>query len=330
SNNSFLAVNDLLKAGIEVDRIVGGIQGHPDVPEGSFFIANSAKAKQVLEKTAEGKPLSLSAIDHKPKTLKKIKPARIGLWDQYGGSIASGWVRWLMEQYHYPFQVVYPKDIDAGDLRKKYDVLVFVSGAIPSVNRNEQGFGGRPQKPEDIPAEYRDRLGRINADTSIPQLKKFLEEGGSIVTIGSSTNLAYHLKLPVRNALVEMGANNQERPLPAEKFYIPGSLLTATFDSTQAAAFGMRSRTDVYFDASPVFKLAPEAVVNGNVRPLAWFASDKVLHSGWAWGQAYLKDGVAAFVANVGKGKLYAFGPEITFRGQAQGTFKLLFNQLYQ
>ncbi|MGZ3854368.1 MAG: M14 family metallopeptidase, partial [Flavisolibacter sp.] len=54
SNNSFLAVNDLLKAGIEVDRIVGGIQGHPDVPEGSFFIANSAKAKQVLEKTAEG------------------------------------------------------------------------------------------------------------------------------------------------------------------------------------------------------------------------------------------------------------------------------------
>ncbi|MGZ3938086.1 MAG: peptidase, partial [Flavisolibacter sp.] len=132
------------------------------------------------------------------------------MWDQYGGSITSGWVRWLMEQYHYPFQVVYPKDIDAGDLRKKYDVLVFVSGAIPSVNRNEQSFGGRPQKPEDIPAEYRDRLGRINADTSIPHLKKFLEEGGSIVTIGSSTNLAYHLKLPVRNALVEMGANNQE------------------------------------------------------------------------------------------------------------------------
>ena len=44
----------------------------------------------------------------------------------------------------------------------------------------------------------------------------------------------------------------------------------------------------------------------------------------------FLKDGVAAFVASVGKGKLYAFGPEITFRGQTWGTFKLLFNQLYQ
>jgi hypothetical protein len=235
-----------------------------------------------------------------------------------------------MEQYHFPFEVVYPKQIDAGDLRKKFDVIVFVSGAIPAANRIETGFTGRPQKPEDVPAEFRDRLGRITADTSVAQLKKFLEEGGSIVTIGSSTNLAYHLQLPVRNALVEMGSNNQERPLPGEKFYIPGSLLTTRVDSTQAAAYGMRSDADVYFDASPVFKLAPEAVVKGTIRPIAWFASDKVLHSGWAWGQAYLKDGVAGFVANVGRGKLYAFGPEITFRGQTQGTFKLLFNQLYQ
>jgi hypothetical protein len=262
SNNSFLAVNDLLKSGIEVYRIAGGISGQPAFAEGSFFIPASAKARRLLDKTAEGNTLSVIAIDHKPGPLKRITPARIALWDQYGGSMASGWVRWLMEQYHYSFSVVYPKEIDAGDLRKKYDVLVFVSGAIPSVNRNEQGFPGRVPKPEDVPAEFRDRLGRINADTSVPQLKKFLEEGGSIVTIGSSTNLAYHLKLPVRNALVEMGTNNQERPLPAEKFYIPGSLLTATFDSTQAAAFGMRSRTDVYFDASPVFKLAPAAVVN--------------------------------------------------------------------
>ena len=41
-----------------------------------------------------------------------------------------------------------------------------------------------------------------------------------------------------------------------------------------------------------------------------------------------MKGGVVAFEAPVGNGKLYAFGPEITFRGQAQGTFKLLFNEL--
>jgi len=329
SNNSFLAVNDLLKAGIDVYRINSGIAGQPSIAQGSFFIPYSSKAKELIEKTAGSSGLNISTAEHRPSLLQKIAPARIALWDQYGGSMSSGWVRWLMEQFHFPFEVVYPKQIDAGDLRKKYDVIVFVSGAIPSI-AGGRGFGSRQPRAEDIPAEYRERLGRITADTSVPQLKKFLEEGGSIVTIGSSTNLAYHLKLPVRNALVEMNPNDQEGPLPSEKFYIPGSLLIADFDSTQPAAYGMRSQADVYFDGSPVFKLAPEAVINGAIQPIAWFAGDKVLHSGWAWGQAYLKDGVAAFAAPVGKGKLYAFGPEITFRGQSHGTFKLLFNQLYR
>ena len=39
--------------------------------------------------------------------------------------------------------------------------------------------------------------------------------------------------------------------------------------------------------------------------------------------------GVAAAEANDGKGKLYLFGPEITFRAQPHGTFKFLFNGIY-
>jgi len=31
----------------------------------------------------------------------------------------------------------------------------------------------------------------------------------------------------------------------------------------------------------------------------------------------------------VGKGKLYLFGPEVTFRAQPHGTFKFLFNGIY-
>ena len=130
SNNSFIAVNDLLAAGIEVYRITTGVAGKTPIAEGSFFIPSSTKAKDIIEKTASANGLNVTAADHKPTGIKKIVPARIALWDQYGGSMASGWVRWLMEQYHFPFQVIYPKGLDAGELRKKYDVLVFVSGAI--------------------------------------------------------------------------------------------------------------------------------------------------------------------------------------------------------
>ena len=91
----------------------------------------------------------------------------------------------------------------------------------------------------------------------------------------------------------------------------------------------MDKEADVYFDNSPVFNLRPDAVAKGIIKPIAWFSTDNPLRSGWSWGQAYLKNGVTAFEASAGKGKLFAFGPEITFRAQAHGTFKLLFNQLY-
>ena len=132
----------------------------------------------------------------------------------------------------------------------------------------------------------------------------------------------------VRNALVEM-VNGQEQRLPGEKYYIPGSILRVSVDSTNESAWGMGAEADVYFDASPVFNITPDANSKRVVKPIAWFSTNKPLRSGWAWGQSYLQDGVTAFVATVGQGKLYAFGPEITFRSQTHGTFKFLFNELY-
>lgn len=333
ANNSFIAVNDLLASGIEVFRMPNGTGIKSGSEAGDFFVAASAKAKTLLDKSAKELGLEVSGIAKRPATtLSKVSPMRIALWDTYGGSMPSGWVRWLMEQYHFPMDVIYPNDVDAGNLKKKYDVIVFVTRAIPSMKgEDENPFRGMEREPqkENTPAEYQPRLGKITAEKSIPQLKAFLEAGGNVVTIGSSTNLAYHLKLPVRNALVEMTGSGKDRPLPNEKYYIPGSVLRVAVDPTQQATWGLPSQTDVYFDASPVFKLAPEAIAKGQVVPLAWFDTDKPLRSGWAWGQSYLQDGVAAFMAPIGAGKFYAFGPEITFRAQSQGTFKMLFNQLY-
>lgn len=327
-NNSFVAVNDLLKVGVPVYRLP---QGSAQMPAGTFFVPASAQAQNILVKEAS---LGLKVADaaQKPADAIQILPTRIAVWNNYGGSIPSGWIRWLMEQYHYSAQIVYPQEIDAGNLKQKYDVMIFVTGAIPALGRGEapagEGGPGRQPKADSIPAEYRSWLGRITAEKSVPQLKRFMEDGGSIVTIGTSTNLAYQIGLPVHNYLTEVGPNGKERPLPGTKYYIPGSLLKANFDISEPANYGMTAETDVNFDRSPVFKLDADAEAKG-IKRLAWFASDKPLDSGWAWGQKYLKDGTAAFVASVGKGKLYAFGPEITFRGQAQNTFRLLFNQLY-
>ena len=59
------------------------------------------------------------------------------------------------------------------------------------------------------------------------------------------------------------------------------------------------------------------------------FDSADPLRSGWAWGQRYLEGGVIALDAQVGKGRVYLFGPEILHRAQPHGTFKLFFNAIY-
>ncbi len=328
-NNSYLAVNDLIHSGLEVYRINKQQIGSADFGEGSFFIPSSPKAKTILEKASKDFSLNVSPVNKRPVNLtSKLSPLRIALWDMYGGSISSGWLKWIFEQNHFSFKTIYSREIDAGNLRKKYDVIIFVSGAIPSLSATERGSSRDTTTLNDIPAEYRSMWGRISADTSIASIRSFIESGGSVITIGRSTSLAYHLKLPVTDALVEM-KNGNLVPLSSDKYYIPGSIMRVTVDTTQHAAWGMSSETDVVFDSSPVFRITPDAVSNGKIKPLAWFDSAQALRSGWAWGQEYLQDGVAAFEASLGSGKLYAFGPEITFRAQTYSTFKLIFNQLY-
>jgi hypothetical protein len=318
ANNTFIAVNDLFEAGATVYRLTATEQNQP---AGTFYVPFSAKAKTVLDKDAATLNVTAITAKSKPKNTTAINAARIALWDVYGGSMQSGWTRWLMEQYHFPFKVVYPQEFDAGDLKSKYDVIIFVNGAIPAP-------GGRTiARTDSVPEPYKTTTGRLTSEKTIPQLKEFLEAGGSIVTIGTSVNLAYQLKIPVRTALAD-SVNGRAVPFAGDKYYVPGAVLRVSVDNTQPGAWGMPAQADVLYDNSPVFKFNADAALQG-VKPLIWFSTETPLRSGWAWGQKYLKDGVAGFSAPVGKGMLYSFGPEITFRGQSHGTFKLLFNQLY-
>lgn len=324
NNHAFALVNTLLKKDIKVFRTTDANNGFA---KGSFYVPITSAATAIIKEQAIPIGADVQSIDKKPAAMIAIQPSRIALWDTYGGSMSSGWMRWIFEQFKFDYNVIYAQEIDKGDLKNKYDVILFVEGAMPSLNTNARRPAG--PKPEDTPDEFKKTIGSLSVETSIPALKKFMEDGGTVLTIGSSTNLAYHLKLPVTNALVEK-VNGNQRNLPNEKFYIPGSVMQITLDPSQSNTWGMKSSADVYFDDSPVFNITPEAQTKGVIKPIAWFASDKTLRSGWAWGQSYLKNGIAAFDAQIGKGKLIAYGPEITFRAQTHGTFKLVFNQLYK
>ena len=90
----------------------------------------------------------------------------------------------------------------------------------------------------------------------------------------------------------------------------------------------MPAEVDVFFDNSPVFRLEPTAALK-KTNAVGWFSGPEPLDSGWAWGQQYLDGGTVFAEASVGEGKVFLLGPEVNFRDQPHGTFKLLFNALY-
>src|SRR6185295_4610805 len=101
----------------------------------------------------------------------------------------------------FPFERVYAPTLDAGDIDKKFDVLIFVTGAIPGTGTGRRGGGAAAAiDPATIPTEYRDQLGSITAAKTLPQIKAFIEKGGTVLAIGSSaSNLAAFLQLPIES-----------------------------------------------------------------------------------------------------------------------------------
>jgi hypothetical protein len=327
-NDAFIVVNRLLKAGEEA-YFVGNRTWQSADGTGVIYVRARPSTAAVLQKAAAELGVSASGVTDQPSgTLYRLTKPRIGLWDQYGGSAPSGHVRWLLEQFEFDFTVVFPQTLDAGNLRAKFDVLLFPDGGIPDGTGGGGGFGGRQPRPEDIPEQYRGWLGNVTVARTVPMLKRFAEEGGVLVAFGGSAVLGERLGLPVRNHLIDIQADGSEKPLPGTRFYIPGSILQVAVDNTAPLAFGFESTVDVFYDNSPVLELAPDATLKG-VRPVAWFAGKEPLRSGWAWGQHYLEGGTAAVEASLGKGKVFLFGPEITFRAQPHATFKFLFNSIF-
>jgi hypothetical protein len=320
SNYSFTLVNRLLKANAEVYWLKGRAQGAgQDLGTGAIWVPASAAVTPILRQGASDLGVAVYAMAQAPVgDAFRIPRVRIALYDQYGGLMPSGWTRWLFEQYEFPFEVVYPQTLDAGNLKSRFDVIVFPDGAM-GAGRGGRGGGRGGPDPESVPEEYRGWLGRITEEKTIPQIKQFVDAGGAVVTVGSSTSMAGLLGVPLANVLAGVSR---------DKFYIPGSLMQAHIDNTNPLAYGMPETADVFFDNNPVFRLAADAKAKGET-PVAWFAGKETLDSGWALGQQLL-DGAAAVVeAKEGEGKVFLMGPEVTFRGEPDGTFKLLFNGLF-
>ena len=213
----------------------------------------------------------------------------------------EGWTRWVLEQFEFPYQSVYDKDIRKGDLLEKYDVLV-----LPDIRENSIIKG---LSESSAPLEYTGGIG----DVGVNNIRQFIRNGGCLITLNSSADFAVNR--------LHLGVKNVVRGISRKEFFIPGSILKILNDQAHPIAYGYCRDTSVFFRRSPVFS------VNEGVSVARYPA--KSFQSGWIHGEELLVDRSAIADIPYEKGRVILLGFPALYRGQAHGTFRYFFNAIF-
>jgi hypothetical protein len=306
SNASMKALNRLMKEKAEVYWAAKPImvKGRVYAP-GTMIVHATPGIESKLQAIARDASVNFIASNERLNVQAyKLSPPRIAMYKSYVASIDEGWTRFIFENYEFPFTNILDKDIRAGSLRSKYDVIV-----IPGELSETQIIEGH--RAGTVPPEFAGGIG----EAGVQSLREFVNEGGTLVAMDKATEFAANqFALPVKNAL--KGVRPQD-------FYVPGSLLKIVLDTDNPIAYGMPREAAAFFQENAAFE------VSGNAKPVGSYPLTNPLMSGWILGEEKIYGKTAVVDVPVGRGRIILLSIRAQFRAQVRGTYKLLFNSLY-
>jgi hypothetical protein len=314
SNDSFIAVNRILKAGGSVEWLGGAVKQKDFTwPEGTMLVKAE---KALINKLSKELHLDFhSAPAELPEKNYKLNPLRLGLYHRYqGGNMDEGWNRFIFDKFEFPYSKVLSKEVQAGKLREKYDVFLLSADRLDTL----KGPDYKEKKPGDpeTPEEYQSGLG----DEGIKALKEFVSSGGTLIALDNASELVIEeFKVPIENVLEGISSN---------EFFCPGSTLKMNFDTTNPIAYGMPDHGLGLFVGSPAFAVRSN-FRNQEYKVVASYPERDILESGWLIGEKYLAGKASVVEMSYGQGKIILIGFRSQNRSQTHGTFKLLFNSIY-
>jgi len=215
-------------------------------------------------------------------------------------------------------------EITGGDLNANYDVIVFPHdswGAITglptpdSSGRGGRGGGRSGGRGGNTPPDYRSGIG----EDGVQAILEFVENGGTVVAMGGATDFAIRA--------FDLGVRDTLAGLSSMDFFCPGSTLHVDINTDNPLAWGMPSDSLALFWNSPAFEITARNAYD--YERVVTYAQRDILQSGWLVGEQYLSKRAAVITAKVGEGKVVLLGIRVQHRAQTHGTYKLLFNSLW-
>ncbi len=320
-NDSFVAVNRLLKHGARVWRVEellcegSGAQA----AVGAFYVESGPGVRELAQDISNDLGVSFTVAISAPPKKREVRNLRVGMYQRYyGGNMDEGWTRLLLEKFEFPYITVTDEDIKPGNLNDKFDVLILPSDRSQSILgvdvEKEARASGWPMPP--VPPEYRSGIGKEGAQA----IKDFVKSGGRLVALDGASDFAIEtLGLKVRNVV----ANTNWKD-----FYCHGSTLNAKVNSGHPLAYGMPQEALVLNFGSPTFQIT-EAFSSDRYEVIAEYPDKDLLQSGWIVGEPRIAGKPCMLSVKVGDGQAVLIGFRTQFRSQTHGTFKFLFNCMY-
>ena len=322
--HTIVAVNRLLAKGCDV-RI--GEDGH-------YRVTVTPTASAVLGKAA--RELGVRAVASNGELDgSRVRPVRVGLFDVFGGHMATGWDRWLLEQMEFPVATVWGERIQRGNLRQDYDVLVFHTG-LPGPRDLDRAR--RRRNPPDLDklraalppfedwSDLEQRVVQLTGDKALPAIREFVRQGGTLLALGREVEkVVRHFDLPVEvgTHVADPDAEGGRRRTTREEYYVPGSLLGIDVDTSHPLARGASAEMAAMLYRTATILDVPDPKPTIDV--VASYRAQDPLLSGWAIGTEHLLGKAGVVEARVGAGRIVLYGIDATYRGQPLGTAKMFF-----
>jgi Zinc carboxypeptidase len=306
-NASITATHRLLDAGADVAWLTGELRLDGRVHPPGSIIVQRADGKALSDAAVS---LGLDAVATEvmvpAERLLPLSLPRVAVYEPWGGSIDAGWTRWAFEQHELPYTRVRHTDVLREDFATRFDVLVLPEMPDTVMLRGLQGPGVRP--------EHRGGLG----EEGTARLRAFVERGGTVVTLGNSAEFAIEqLAVPVTNIVADE---------PAESFFCPGSILRIDVDTGHPIGYGMPREAAAMFVNNGGY--LPTGRAGLSVAAPVRYPQAPLLMSGWIVGEPRLRGTSAVLDVAMGQGRVIMLTFRVQNRGQALGTFKLLFNSI--
>jgi hypothetical protein len=238
-------------------------------------------------------------------SLSGASSKRIAIYQSYPGSMDEGWTRYVFDAYKIPYVSIHDRDVRAGNLNARFDVVILPSQSAGSMIRG-------------VSAAYPDSLEGGLGDKGAEVFSAFVEQGGTLIAFNDATDYAIEaLKLPVRDVLGGVRQND---------FYAPGSILGVEIDKSHPVSRAFNATVPaIWFENGPAFEVTNPSQAAVVAR---YPAAGSPLLSGWLLGGERINGKAALVDVTKGRGHAILFGFRPQYRGQSEATYPLIWGAI--